>query len=130
MSDEEEPTHPKIIGQGSGKTPNPLQSWNHPLTTSTDRWFHETSDQWPGMAQTLRVKKVLHTEKSLYQDVLVFESTNHGTILVLDGAIQCSTKDEHSYDCVSSIMSPHASLALCHLCGSSSPANASPGIKR
>jgi len=37
---------------------------------------------------TLRVKKVLHVEKSLYQDVLVFESTDHGNVLVLDGAIQ------------------------------------------
>jgi spermidine synthase len=27
-------------------------------------------------------------EKSLYQDVLVFKSTNHGNVLVLDGAIQ------------------------------------------
>lgn len=31
------------------------------------------------------------------QDVLVFESTNHGNVLVLDGAIQCVEKDEFSY---------------------------------
>lgn len=37
---------------------------------------------------TLRVKKILHVEKSLFQDVLVFESTDHGNVLVLDGAIQ------------------------------------------
>lgn len=37
---------------------------------------------------TLRVKKIVHVEKSLYQDVLVFESTDHGNVLVLDGAIQ------------------------------------------
>jgi spermidine synthase len=41
---------------------------------------------------TLRVKKVLHTEKSLYQDVLVFESTDHGNVLVLDGAIQVRSR--------------------------------------
>lgn len=62
------------------------------------------------MAQTLKVKKILHTEKSKFQDVLVFESTDHGTILVLDGAIQCCERDEYSYECVSYIMSPHGSL--------------------
>jgi len=39
---------------------------------------------------TLRVEKILHMEKSLYQDVLVFKSTDHGNVLVLDGAIQVS----------------------------------------
>ena len=28
------------------------------------------------------------------QDVLVFESENHGNVLVLDGAIQCVENDE------------------------------------
>lgn len=32
-----------------------------------------------GQAMTLKVKKVLHHEKSLYQDVLIFESTDYGT---------------------------------------------------
>lgn len=49
-----------------------------------------------GQAMTLRVKKILHMEKSLYQDVLVFESTDHGNVLVLDGAIQCVERDEFS----------------------------------
>lgn len=43
------------------------------------------------------MKKVLHVEKSKYQDVLVFESNNHGNVLVLDGAIQCVENDEFSY---------------------------------
>ncbi|GAA5853441.1 hypothetical protein JCM8547_002458 [Rhodosporidiobolus lusitaniae] len=72
----------------------------HPLIV--DGWFREISEQWPGdgtagQAMTLRVKKVLHVEKSLYQDVLVFESTDHGNVLVLDGAIQCVERDEFSY---------------------------------
>ncbi len=46
---------------------------------------------------TLKVKKVLHHEKSLYQDVLIFESTDHGTVLVLDNVIQCTERDEFSY---------------------------------
>lgn len=44
-----------------------------------------------------RVKKVLHQEKSLYQDVLVFESETYGNVLILDGAIQCTERDEFSY---------------------------------
>lgn len=46
---------------------------------------------------TLKVQKVLHIEKSLYQDVLVFESETYGNVLVLDGVIQCTERDEFSY---------------------------------
>ncbi len=104
--------------------------FNSSLTTSTGLWFQEKSEQWPGMAQTLKVEKILWTEKSLYQDVLVFQSTNHGTILVLDGAIQCSTKDEFSYGSISSVMSPHALLPQCRSRRFDSYANGRLGIKR
>ncbi|KAJ7074389.1 saccharopine dehydrogenase [Mycena amicta] len=60
-------------------------------------WFREISSQWPGQAMTLRVVKVLHVEKSVYQDVLVFESETYGNVLVLDGVIQCTERDEFSY---------------------------------
>ena len=46
---------------------------------------------------TLRVKKVLHHEKSKYQDVLIFESTDYGRVLVLDNVIQATERDEFSY---------------------------------
>lgn len=46
---------------------------------------------------TLKVQKILHVEKSLYQDVLVFESETYGNVLVLDGVIQCTERDEFSY---------------------------------
>ncbi|EQK98855.1 Spermine synthase [Ophiocordyceps sinensis CO18] len=46
---------------------------------------------------TLKVEKVLHHEKSQYQDVLIFKSTHHGTVLVLDNVIQCTERDEFSY---------------------------------
>ena len=39
----------------------------HP--TIQDGWFREVSDMWPGQAMALKVNKVLHHEKSLYQDV-------------------------------------------------------------
>ena len=46
---------------------------------------------------SLQVAEILHHEKSLFQDVLVFQSTNHGNVLVLDGVIQCTEKDEFAY---------------------------------
>ncbi len=52
---------------------------------------------WPGQAMTLKVNQILHHEKSKYQDVLIFESSDHGTVLVLDNVIQCTERDEFAY---------------------------------
>ncbi|KAG5342644.1 Saccharopine dehydrogenase [NADP+, L-glutamate-forming] [Termitomyces sp. T112] len=70
-----------------------------PLThpSIVDGWFREISPQWQGQAMTLKVNKILHVEKSLYQDVLVFESETFGNVLILDGVIQCTERDEFSY---------------------------------
>ncbi|KAK9385347.1 Spermidine/spermine synthase [Lipomyces mesembrius] len=66
--------------------------------TIKDGWFREVSDElWPGQAMTLRVNQILHVEKSKYQDVLVFESSNYGNVLVLDGVIQATERDEFAY---------------------------------
>ncbi|EGG12323.1 uncharacterized protein MELLADRAFT_28197, partial [Melampsora larici-populina 98AG31] len=62
-----------------------------------DGWFKEEIPLWPGQATSLQVKKVLHVDKSKFQDVLLFESVAHGNVLVLDGAIQCVEIDEFSY---------------------------------
>ncbi|CCX07718.1 Similar to Spermidine synthase; acc. no. Q9Y8H7 [Pyronema omphalodes CBS 100304] len=67
----------------------------HP--TIQDGWFREINHMWPGQAMTLKVEKVLHHEKSLYQDVLIFKSTDYGNVLVLDNVIQCTERDEFSY---------------------------------
>ena len=64
---------------------------------SGEQWFMEQGQLWPGQAQCLRVKQVLHREQSLFQDLLVFESTDYGRVLVLDGVIQCTERDEFSY---------------------------------
>lgn len=65
---------------------------------------------WPGQAFSLQVEEVLFHEKSLYQDVLVFKrsvsisfqntlnfSNTYGNVLVLDGVIQATERDEFSY---------------------------------
>jgi spermidine synthase len=84
-------SHPSIKGLPS----TPLHR-EIPVDTPADGWFREISPQWPGQAMTLKVTKILHIEKSHYQDVLVFQSETYGNVLVLDGAIQCTERDEFS----------------------------------
>lgn len=62
-----------------------------------DGWFHERGVLWPGQAMSLKVKKVLDHHRSEFQDVLVFESERHGNVLVLDGVIQVTERDEFAY---------------------------------
>jgi len=62
-----------------------------------DGWFHERGVLWPGQAMSLKVNKVLDHHRSLFQDVLVFESSHHGNVLVLDGVIQVTERDEFAY---------------------------------
>ncbi|GMM31047.1 spermidine synthase [Martiniozyma asiatica (nom. inval.)] len=68
----------------------------HPMIK--DGWFAEISDtMWPGQAMSLRVKEVLNAEQTKYQDLLVFDSTDYGKVMVLDGAIQSTERDEFAY---------------------------------
>jgi len=60
-------------------------------------WFSEVNDQWPGQALSLEVDEILFEGKSKHQDILVFKSKHHGKVLVLDGVIQCTDRDEFSY---------------------------------
>lgn len=86
-------THPTIKGEL-------IMLWTIIANTNDytiDGWFREISEMWPGQAMTLKVNQVLHHEKSKYQDVLIFESSDYGTVLVLDNVIQCTERDEFSY---------------------------------
>eukprot|EP00242_Pyramimonas_sp_CCMP2087_P013634 CAMPEP_0198197958 /NCGR_PEP_ID=MMETSP1445-20131203/1511_1 /TAXON_ID=36898 /ORGANISM="Pyramimonas sp., Strain CCMP2087" /LENGTH=325 /DNA_ID=CAMNT_0043867383 /DNA_START=86 /DNA_END=1060 /DNA_ORIENTATION=+ len=60
-------------------------------------WFSEFSTMWPGQAMSIKMGKTLHEQRSDFQDVLVFESETFGNVLVLDGVIQCTERDEFSY---------------------------------
>ncbi|XP_059063770.1 spermidine synthase 1-like [Cryptomeria japonica] len=51
----------------------------------------------PGEAHSLKVEKVLFKGKSEYQDVMVFQSSSYGKVLVLDGVVWLSEKDECAY---------------------------------
>lgn len=63
----------------------------------SDGWFSETEVLWPGQKFSLKVESVLYHERSAFQDILVFESSTYGRVLVLDGVIQLTERDEFAY---------------------------------
>ncbi|XP_024025751.1 spermine synthase isoform X2 [Morus notabilis] len=52
---------------------------------------------WPGEAHSLKVENILFKGKSEFQEILVFESSAYGKVLVLDGIVQLTEKDECAY---------------------------------
>ncbi|GAQ81179.1 spermidine synthase [Klebsormidium nitens] len=60
-------------------------------------WYSELSPMWPGQALSLKMDKILFEDRSDFQDVVVFESSTWGRVLVLDGVIQLTQRDEASY---------------------------------
>lgn len=48
-------------------------------------------------AQVLTVDAVLHSGRTAYQNVLIFENRLFGKVLVLDGVIQLTERDNHIY---------------------------------
>lgn len=60
-----------------------------------DGWFREISDtMWPGQAMTLRVKKVLHSARSQYQDVCYFSMHSSQLFLTCSGVSYIQDYDE------------------------------------
>ena len=58
-------------------------------------WF--TEDQTQHLLISVRITDILHTEKTPYQQLVVVDTVEFGKMLVLDGAIQCTEKDEFFY---------------------------------
>ncbi|PAV64726.1 hypothetical protein WR25_20560 [Diploscapter pachys] len=81
-------------------SPDDLQKMEQGGSTD-DKQLHSDGENmggaWPGQAFSLQVNEVLFQGKSKYQDVLVFKSTSYGNVLVLDGIIQATERDEFSY---------------------------------
>ena len=50
-----------------------------------------------GQRFSLQVEKPILRERTAYQDVLVFDSKSYGRVMVLDGAIQLTERDEFAY---------------------------------
>lgn len=79
---------------------NQLASFKHDSIYKVKEkyWFYETSPEaFPGQAFGLEVAQILHHSQSQYQDILIFKSVTFGNVLVLNGIIQCTEKDEFAY---------------------------------
>ena len=62
---------------------------------TTDSWLNETL--YPDWGQRFLVKRELARVQSEFQDVVIFESFSHGRVMVLDGVIQITERDEFVY---------------------------------
>jgi len=68
-----------------------------------DGWFSETETMWPGQKFSLALegfseeKSILFCEKTKFQSIFVFQSAQHGNVMVLDGVIQFTERDEFVY---------------------------------
>jgi spermidine synthase len=58
-------------------------------------WIAETLHS--GYQQRFEVSKVLFSEKTEFQDMVIFENEKFGRVLVLDGVIQTTERDEFIY---------------------------------
>ena len=57
----------------------------------------ERNEQWPGIASTYKVRILLVQTQTKYQDLMIFESTNHGKVLCLEEVVQLTETDEFIY---------------------------------
>jgi len=62
-----------------------------------DGWFSEICPMWPGISLSLEIDKILYSKKSKFQQIDMFQTKNHGRMLVLDGIIQLTQSDEFAY---------------------------------
>ncbi|HHV63238.1 MAG TPA: polyamine aminopropyltransferase [Firmicutes bacterium] len=58
-------------------------------------WF--TENQTNDLKLSCRITRTLHREKTEFQDLAVVDTVEYGRMLVLDGAIQTTVKDEFVY---------------------------------
>ncbi|MBQ9434017.1 MAG: polyamine aminopropyltransferase, partial [Synergistaceae bacterium] len=62
---------------------------------TNELWISEYSTD--NLKLSMRVKEVLHSEKTPYQDLLIVDTYEYGRVLMLDGAYQLTEKDEFTY---------------------------------
>lgn len=60
-----------------------------------DLWLTEA--QIENAAMTYKIKETLHTEKTEFQDLAILDTYEFGRMLVLDGIVQTTVKDEFVY---------------------------------
>lgn len=77
-----------------------VSGWISEFQSGSDKaskFVYFNNPMWPGEAHSLLVENILFKGKSEYQEVMVFESASYGKVLVLDGIVQLTEKDECAY---------------------------------
>ncbi len=65
------------------------------MSVMADDWLNESLySEW---GQRFLVKSMLAHVRSAFQDIVIFESRSHGRVMVLDGCVQITERDEFAY---------------------------------
>lgn len=64
--------------------------------SSDQNWFTERHDR-SGSSFGLRVKELLHAEKTPFQTIEIYDTTDWGKLMVIDGCTMVSTRDNFLY---------------------------------
>jgi spermidine synthase len=62
----------------------------------SESWFTEEHED-AGSAFSLRIKAKLHEEQTPYQSIAVYETTDFGNLMVIDGFVMLSSRDNFLY---------------------------------
>ena len=66
------------------------------MSLDEKNWFTEVAEE-AGTAFSLRISECLHRERSAYQDIAVYQTTKFGRLLVIDGYVMLSDRDNFLY---------------------------------
>lgn len=66
------------------------------MSLDSNKWFTETGDA-VGLAFSLKIRGKLHDEQSAYQRIEVYETETFGNLMVIDGCVMLSQRDNFLY---------------------------------
>jgi len=66
------------------------------MSSQQEHWFNEQHD-YSGSAIGFRVKERLHAEKTPFQTIEIYDSTDWGKLMVIDGCMMVTTRDNFFY---------------------------------
>src|SRR5579864_7056573 len=68
-----------------------------PFMSAQDQpWFNEQHD-YSGSSIGFRVKQLLHAEKTPFQSIEIYDTTDWGKLMVIDGCTMVTTRDNFLY---------------------------------
>ncbi len=60
-------------------------------------WFKEKNQLWNGRSLSLKIDKHIYSGHSRYQQIDIYETSECGKMLALDGVVQLTEGDEFAY---------------------------------